>query len=185
MDPTSLTAHPLNARLHPDHQRRALRESLSRVGWVDVVKVNTRTGNVVDGHARVEEALTAGETVPVLWVDLDPEQERYVLATLDPIAALAAYDSEVLDSLLEGLDTGTDAVAAMLKDLTSVATGTIGVPAPPPDLDDLDDQHDPSVFWPIVKVKVDPEMFPVWEEHVARHGGDEPAAFEALLAERA
>ena len=59
VDPTQLLAHELNARRHPGAQRDALRESLGRVGWVDVVKVNQRTGKVVDGHARVEEAITA------------------------------------------------------------------------------------------------------------------------------
>ena len=106
VDPTQLLAHELNARRHPGAQRDALRESLGRVGWVDVVKVNQRTGKVVDGHARVEEAITAGATVPVLYVDLDEKEERFVLATLDPISAMADFDSDVLSELLETVDLG-------------------------------------------------------------------------------
>ena len=108
VDPTQLLAHPLNARRHPGAQRDALRESLGRAGWVDVVKVNTRTGHVVDGHARVEEAITAGANVPVLYLDLSEEDERFVLATLDPISALATYDGEVLEQLMEPLKGSAD-----------------------------------------------------------------------------
>ena len=52
--------------------------------------MNQRSGFVVDGHARVALALSRGEaTVPVLYVDLEPEEEALVLATLDPISAMA------------------------------------------------------------------------------------------------
>lgn len=118
VDPAQLLAHPLNARRHPGAQREALRESLGRAGWVDVVKVNTRTGHVVDGHARVEEAITAGATVPVLYLDLSEEDERFVLATLDPISALATYDSEVLDQLLEGIQVESKGLQKFLNGLT-------------------------------------------------------------------
>ena len=52
--------------------------------------MNRRTGYVIDGHARVALALTRKEaSVPVLYVDLSPDEERLVLATFDPIGALA------------------------------------------------------------------------------------------------
>lgn len=108
VDPTQLLAHPLNARRHPRDQREALNATLGQVGWVDVVKVNRLTGHVVDGHARVEEAITRGENVQVLWLDLTEDEERYVLATLDPIAGMAVYDAEVLPLLREGIDFGDD-----------------------------------------------------------------------------
>lgn len=100
--PDQLLANPLNARRHPGRQRDAIRGALSRVGWVAPCIVNERTGNMVDGHMRVEEALSAGdEGVPVLYIDVDPAEEATVLATFDPVAALATYDSEVLGMLRE------------------------------------------------------------------------------------
>jgi hypothetical protein len=117
VDPTQLLAHPLNARRHPNAQRGALRESLGRAGWVDVVKVNTRTGHVVDGHARVEEAISAGANVPVLYLDLSEEDERFVLATLDPISALATYDAEVLSLLLEDIEIESTGLNNLLNEL--------------------------------------------------------------------
>ncbi len=59
--PDELLANPRNWRTHPALQRAALRGSLTEVGWVQQVLVNQRTGHLVDGHARVEEALGRGE----------------------------------------------------------------------------------------------------------------------------
>lgn len=107
-DPTQLLANPSNWRLHPGDQRDALRGSLSQVGWVSGVMVNVTTGHVVDGHARVEEALSAEQTVPVLYVELEPDEEWLVLATYDPMAAMARTDHEQLGALLHELELDTD-----------------------------------------------------------------------------
>lgn len=88
------------------------------MGWVQQVMVNRRTGNLVDGHARVEEALSQGEaTVPVLYVDLSPEEEALVLATLDPIAAMADADGARLAELLEGVSVEDAGLRALLDSL--------------------------------------------------------------------
>src|SRR5688572_14080070 len=101
-EPTQLLANPLNWRIHSGRQRNAMRGALSSVGWVQQVMVNRRTGHVVDGHLRVEEAISAGApTVPVLYVDLSEEEERLVLATLDPISAMAGTSVERLRDLLQ------------------------------------------------------------------------------------
>jgi DNA modification methylase len=117
-DPAQLVANPRNWRTHPASQRDALRGSLLQVGWVQQVLVNQRTGNVVDGHARVEEAISHGEPkVPVLYVDLDPEEEALILATLDPIAAMAIPDDDRLRELLAEItvdDAGLDALLASI-----------------------------------------------------------------------
>ena len=117
-DPAQLLANPRNWRRHPAGQREALRGSLNTVGWVAQVMVNRTTGHVVDGHARVEEALSRGEpTVPVLYVELSEEEEALVLATLDPIAAMAIAEQSVLDELLAGLSVDDAGLAALLADL--------------------------------------------------------------------
>jgi ParB-like chromosome segregation protein Spo0J len=97
--PESLTANPRNWRKHPDAQRKALAGALSEVGWVAQVIVNKRTGHVVDGHARVELAVERKEAmVPVVYVDLTPDEEAVVLACLDSLSAMATTDTEKLDS---------------------------------------------------------------------------------------
>src|ERR1035437_4286085 len=116
--PDQLVVNPLNWRTHPGPQRDALRGSLTEVGWVQQILVNRQSGHVVDGHARVEEALTRGEpTVPGLYVDLDPEEEALVLATLDPIGAMATADTEKLEALLAGISVDDAGLLALLADL--------------------------------------------------------------------
>jgi DNA modification methylase len=116
--PDQLVANPANWRIHPGAQRDALRGSLTEVGWVQQVLVNRRTGFVIDGHARIEEALSRKEpTVPVLYVDLDPEEEALVLATLDPIGAMADRDDARLRALLADVSVDDEGLLALLSDL--------------------------------------------------------------------
>ena len=116
--PDQLLANPANWRIHPKAQQDALAGALDAVGWVQQVLVNRRTGFVVDGHARVALALSRGEpTVPVLYVDLDPDEEALVLATLDPIGAMAGRDDEKLRALLADVTVDDAALLALLGDL--------------------------------------------------------------------
>jgi DNA modification methylase len=116
--PDQLLANPANWRVHPKAQQDALAGALDQVGWVQQVLVNRRSGFVVDGHARVALALSRGEpTVPVLYVDLEPEEEALVLATLDPISAMAGRDEEKLRSLLAEITVDDAGLLALLGDL--------------------------------------------------------------------
>jgi len=116
-DPRELRANPANWRRHPDTQRAALGEVMSEVGWVTQVIKNVATGHLVDGHLRVEEAAARNEpTVPVTYVELSEEEERLVLATLDPIGAIADADTTALQALVEtlSLDGELDTLLASL-----------------------------------------------------------------------
>src|SRR5207249_8671297 len=99
--PDQLLANPANWRTHPKEQQVALAGSLSEVGWVQQVLVNRTTGHVVDGHLRVELAISRNEpSVPVTYVELSLAEEQLVLATLDPLAAMAAAEQDALPALL-------------------------------------------------------------------------------------
>ena len=116
--PDQLLANPLNWRRHPKEQLQALEGMLRHVGWVQRIIVNRRTGHVVDGHLRIELALRRAEPmVPVVYVDLSEDEERTVLAAIDPIGALAERDQAMLDDLLDGLVTGDDDLDAFLATL--------------------------------------------------------------------
>jgi DNA modification methylase len=137
VSPTELTANPRNWRKHPKAQQDALSDVLDRVGWVQDVIVNQRTGLLVDGHARLELALRRGEaSVPVVYVDLAPDEETLVLATLDPLSAMAEADQEALDSLLSEV-VADGALARMLDELVEVTKPKAG-------LTDPDDVPEPS-----------------------------------------
>lgn len=126
--PDQLLANPKNWRSHPGSQAEALRGVLGDVGIVQNVIVNRQSGFLVDGHLRVMEALKAGQpTVPVTWVDLSDDEEALVLATLDPLSAMAGTDPAQLDDLLRGISTDNPAVAAMLDALATAAGVVPGV----------------------------------------------------------
>jgi ParB-like chromosome segregation protein Spo0J len=116
--PDQLLANPANWRIHPKAPQDALAGALDQVGWVQQVLVNRRSGFVVDGHARVALALSRGEpSVPVLYVDLEPEEEALILATLDPIGAMAGRDEEKLRALLADVVVDDAGLLALLGDL--------------------------------------------------------------------
>ena len=114
--PASLVANPKNWRTHPKEQMGALAGALSEIGWVQRIIVNKRTGHIVDGHARVELAAQQGEkTVPVVYVDLSEAEEHIVLASLDPLAAMAGEDQAKREELLASLTVSDEALREMLK----------------------------------------------------------------------
>lgn len=122
--PSALLENPRNWRAHPKAQQDALAAVLDSVGWVQRVIVNRRTGHLVDGHLRTALAVSRGEaTIPVEYVDLSPEEETLVLATLDPIAAMASADKVQLEALLRDLDGGQDAEIEMLLRTISADQG--------------------------------------------------------------
>jgi 16S rRNA G966 N2-methylase RsmD len=118
--PESLFANPQNWRIHPRPQTAALTGSLTELGWIAPVIVNLTTQHVVDGHARIGEAIARGEaSVPVAYVNLTLEQERLALATFDPITSLAGTDQAMLDELLAGLSTDQAGLAELLESLAT------------------------------------------------------------------
>lgn len=117
-DPRSLIANPKNWRKHPKAQADALSGVLGEVGWVQDVIVNRTTGRLVDGHLRVEIAARDNQpTIPVTYVELTEAEEALILATFDPISAMATADAELLRDLLDGVSTGEAAVQQMIADL--------------------------------------------------------------------
>ncbi|MGA7730912.1 MAG: hypothetical protein WCD37_06530 [Chloroflexia bacterium] len=125
--PDRLLPNPRNWRSHPREQQTALEGVLKEGGWVQQVLVNRRTGHLLDGHLRVAMARERNEPmVPVLYVDLSDEEEALVLATLDPLSAMAAVDQDKLQELLGSISTQEEAVQAMLARLADEA----GVNAP-------------------------------------------------------
>lgn len=128
--PDQLLANPRNWRTHPATQTDALAGVLGEVGVVQNVIVNERTGFVVDGHARIALALRTGQpSIPVTYVDLSEDEEAVILATLDPLAAMAGTDAAKLDDLLRDVTTGDAATQAMLDDLATAAGIVPGVEA--------------------------------------------------------
>jgi hypothetical protein len=110
--PDQLLANDKNWRTHPQAQQDALEGALRKVGIVQNVVVNERSGRMIDGHLRVQMAISSGQpTVPITYVDLSDDEEALILATIDPVTGLAGTDQKLLDSLITDIrlsDLGMD-----------------------------------------------------------------------------
>jgi hypothetical protein len=116
--PDQLLANPRNWRVHPKYQQDALESVLDTVGWVQNIIVNRTTGFVLDGHARVAIALRREEPkVPVVYVELSEAEEALVLATYDPISALAGKDDKLLGELVAEVQVGDQILRELMDDL--------------------------------------------------------------------
>lgn len=123
----SILFHPDNWRIHPTRQQDGVRGSLHKVGWVEPVMINLRTGEgwpagqrgvatMIDGHMRVTLAARNSEKeVPAVYVDLEPEEESFILATLDPLGALAVTDNAKLLELVKDMDSQGETLKAALR----------------------------------------------------------------------
>ena len=112
--------NPRNWRIHPLHEQDALKGVLEEVGWVQQVIINKRTGNLIDGHLRCQLAAREGaKTIPVKYVDLSEDEEALVLATLDPIAAMAATDKQKLGELFAGIESENENVRKMMDEIAA------------------------------------------------------------------
>lgn len=134
-----LEENPANWRRHPDHQRAALRGILKEIGYADALLAR-REGKrlvLIDGHLR--KSLDPDQVVPVLVLDLEEAEAETLLATLDPLSALATPDPGALAELLSRVETSSAAVRELLEGLArgaglparSVATDPDHVPVVP------------------------------------------------------
>lgn len=117
-NPGKLNKNPKNWRVHTRLQTKSMEAVLDKIGWVQEVIVNKRTGNLVDGHLRVELASKRKETeIPVKYVDLSEEEEELVLLTYDPIGALIQADAEALKELADAADREDEGIRALIEDI--------------------------------------------------------------------
>jgi len=161
-----LVAHPGNWREHPAAQAEALKGVLAEVGIAGALLAyrSERQGGalvVIDGHLRKDAAPQAW---PVLILDVDDAEADYLLATHDPLAAMATADAGALDALLSSVQSGEAAVMEMLADLA--AHSGLYDPGETPHLDDLENEYgepEERDFWPFIRVQVAPETFQRWQ----------------------
>jgi hypothetical protein len=158
---------------------------LKEVGLVQNVVANRTTGHLVDGHLRVMLAMREKQpTVPVTWVELSEEEEHLILASLDPLAAMATADAGALDALLSSVQSGEEGVQAMLADLA--AHSGLYDAGETPHLDDLADEYgDPRErdFWPFIRVQVSPDTFRRWRSLMDGLPGEDEANKAAQILE--
>lgn len=91
--PSKLVPAEYNPRKISADDYTALKESLSRFGFVDPLIVNKRTGTMVGGHQRLKAAKDLGiKSVPIVMVDLDEKSERELNVRLNRNTGQFDYD---------------------------------------------------------------------------------------------
>jgi ParB-like chromosome segregation protein Spo0J len=96
---------PYNPRQISDYSRKKLRDSLGKMGLVQPICWNKRTGHIVGGHQRVaalddlERTMDYSMSVAVVDVDLKTEKELNVF--LNNANAQGDWDLEKLNTLLK------------------------------------------------------------------------------------
>jgi len=120
-----LKTSPKNWRTHPEKQIAALQGVLREIGYADALlarELSDGSLELIDGHAR--RALDENQVVPVLVTDLDAHEAAKLIATLDPLAAMAEADTAALERLLDEIETADAGLQAMLDDL-AVENGVV------------------------------------------------------------
>jgi hypothetical protein len=112
-----LLPNPKNWRRHPVGQANALRGALAEIGYADaLIAYETPDGlMLIDGHLRAET--TPDSSVPVLVTDLTETEADKLLATLDPLSAMADTDQDSLAALLEQTEIENDDLRTTIESL--------------------------------------------------------------------
>lgn len=125
---SQLTAHGQNWRVHPATQQAMLGQLLGSVGMAGALLVydSVQHGGltILDGHMRA--GMDPQQAWPCLVLDVTDDEAALLLATYDPLGAMAGRDQVQLDALLAGLGT-MDGLDSLLASLAP----PVGDPAPP------------------------------------------------------
>lgn len=119
---SELLPNPKNWRTHPTEQRDALKGVLAEVGMADAVlarELEDGSLMLVDGHLRVET--TGDAEIPVLILDVNEAEADLLLATHDPLAAMAGVDAERLEGIISEINTSSDALRDLIEQLAEEA----------------------------------------------------------------
>lgn len=114
-----LCPNPMNWRSHPEEQLDVLRGLFAEIGFTTPVLVREQadgTYQLIDGHARVE-MLPPDHEVDCILLDCDAETALKILATHDPVSAMAGKDEQLLQELLNQVEFVNPATQQMLDAL--------------------------------------------------------------------
>jgi len=109
-----LVPHYLNARVPTETQQQALAALYEQIGFArSLLAYELADGRLklIDGHLRAQ--MDPDQEVEVEVLDVDDTEARALLLSIDPLAQLAGYDTQMLEELREL--TPTD--AAVLEEL--------------------------------------------------------------------
>lgn len=190
VSPEDLVDHPGQWRLHQDEQRSALQSILEEVGLVGVILTRPLEDGklqIIDGHLRRELLTKSGnKKVKVAVTDLSEQEANLILATFDPIGAMADMDSGAFDELVINTEAQADEVQRLLSEIA-------GHPVEIPDLTDgfktFDSERgtdlaDTMFSLGQYRFPVDREVYLKWQEDIRQRVGFGDAEVVAEIRKR-
>ena len=167
---SELRANPKNWRTHPIAQRDALEGVLNSIGYADaLIARETSEGlELIDGHLRAET--TPDAEVPVLVLDLNEQEADLLLATLDPLGALAGRDELKLKNLLDSIGESEAGLSDLLDSLRGQS----------PDIPDSDDWNDEGEGMPELEQE---DLTPYRSLNIHFRNEEDISAFAELVAQ--
>ena len=115
-----LQENAANWRRHPKAQVDALAGVISEIGFAGALiayEGDDGTLTLIDGHMRA--GVSADQELPVVVLDVNEDEAKKLLATYDPIGAMAQTDTDALMSLLGDATFQAEPVNAMLEALAN------------------------------------------------------------------
>lgn len=112
-----LLANPKNWREHPKSQRDAMDGVLADVGVsATVTAYDTPEGlRLIDGHLRAD--MDPEQLLPCAVLDVTDDEADKLLATMDPLGAMATTNAESLNRLMSAMGEQSESINAMLREL--------------------------------------------------------------------
>ena len=116
---SDLAPNPRNWRTHPEAQADALRGILAEVGFAGAALARETPDGLmlIDGHLRAE--LSPDAKIPVLVLDVTEAEADKILATFDPVGAMAEANEQALGELLASIEKDNAGLQAMLEELAA------------------------------------------------------------------
>jgi len=136
-----LSANVHNWRTHPQAQVAAMQGILKEIGYAGALiarELADGTLELIDGHLRKE--LDPEQIVPVLILDVNEDEGKKLLLSVDPLAAMAENNKSALEQLLRETPMEDAALKAMADSLA--ALNGISLDEIVPDAEGLPDIHE-------------------------------------------
>jgi hypothetical protein len=149
-----------NWRTHPPAQQDALRGVLAEIGFAGALlarQLDDGSLELVDGQLRAETAPDA--LVPVLVLDVSAEEADKLLATFDPLGAMAGADPAAVERLLADLHFANSSVEKLVEQIAASDAAPIDPNAgqPPPEV------QIPKLFQVIVECENEVQQHDLFE----------------------
>jgi DNA modification methylase len=102
--PSELRRNPHAWKKHTKRQRKALKDVMTEIGFADALlarELDDGSLELINGELRAD--ILPDQEVSVVVVDVNEEEARTLLATMDPLGAMADTDGAKLKALLESV----------------------------------------------------------------------------------